>query len=83
MARSLAGVSVGSVPWIFSVLQDHSKSWWCYVIINYPFSNSLNYMSENKYVYYRSIVVYVRVFTEYLITLGQLLRTKRLRAYNL
>ena len=28
-------------------------------------------------------VHFVRVFTEYLITLGHLLRTNRLRAYNL
>ena len=29
------------------------------------------------------LLVSVRVFTEYLITLGHLLRTNRLRAYNL
>ena len=37
----------------------------------------------NTVVEHNKVMKCVRVFTEYLITLGHLLRTNRLRAYNL
>ena len=57
--------------------------------------HNMEYLKQNKYMYVglknrsantfgaKSKITLVRVFIKYLITLGYLLRTKRLRAYSL
>ena len=69
----LSGKSTGVMHNILIMQQEDKWQLWSIVL-----GGSLNLLVEEVIK-----AQLVRVFTEYLITLGHLLRTNRLRAYNL